>query len=221
MESMARPTKHKIGIMADSHGDPESIDKGAIFLKQQGCITLVHLGDICDSNRFDTADACVDRMKTHDIVAVKGNNDHTLTTDARGRKETGILPGTLSFLEDLPLSLTVGHANFVHSRPFVKRLGLSAMIGTIGRRDAETYFKENPDGLLLRGHSHTPEMIHRIDNQVHFDPVDPGQTLELAGKRPCIITCGALTAGVVMIWEADEDRLTCCSFSPDQTSMRK
>jgi len=207
--------------MADSHGDPESIDKGAVFLKQQSCTTLVHLGDICDSNRLDTADACVDRVKAHGIEAVKGNNDHTLTADARGRRDTGILPETRSFLEDLPLSLTVGRTTFVHSRPFVKRLGLSAMIGTIGRRDAKTYFKENPDGLLLRGHSHTPEMIHRIDNQIYFTPLSAGQTVELAGKRPCIVTCGALTSGVVMIWESGEDRLTCFFFSPDQTSMRK
>lgn len=210
---MAKQTHHKIGIMADSHGDPESIDKGAAFLRNQGCTMLVHLGDICDSNRFDTADACVDRVRTLDIVAVKGNNDHTLTADARGRRNPGIRPEKLSFLEDLPLSLTVGRVAFVHSRPFVKRLGLSAMIGTIGKRDAETYFKENPDGLLLRGHSHTPEIIYRIDRQVHFAPVDAGQTVELAGKRPCIVTCGALTFGVVMIWESGEDRLTCCSLN--------
>jgi predicted phosphodiesterase len=212
-KSMIIAPNQRIGIMADSHGDPESIDKGAALLNQQGCTTLVHLGDICDSNRFDTADACVDQVKAHGIIAVKGNNDHTLTADARGKKNTGIRPETLSFLEDLPLSLTVGRTTFVHSRPFVKRLGLSAMIGTIGRRDAETYFKENPDGLLLRGHSHTPEIIHRIDNQVHFAPVDAGQTFELAGKRPCIVTCGALTSGVVMTWETGEDRLTCCSFN--------
>ncbi|WP_319523814.1 metallophosphoesterase family protein [uncultured Desulfosarcina sp.] len=204
---------HKIGIMADSHGDPESIDKGAVFLKQSDCTTLVHLGDICDSNCFDTADACVDRVKALGIAAVKGNNDHTLTADARGRKNTGIRPETLSFLEDLPLSLTVGRATFVHSRPFVKRLGLSAMIGTVGKRDAEKYFKENPDGLLLRGHSHTPEMICRIDNQIRFASLIAGQTVELAGKRPCIVTCGALTSGVVMLWESGEDCLTCCSFN--------
>ena len=210
---MTKPTHPKIGIMADSHGDPESIDKGAVFLKQQGCATLVHLGDICDSNRLDTADACVYRVRTLGIVAVKGNNDHTLSADARGRRNAGIRPQTLSFLEDLPLSLTVGRATFVHSRPFVRRLGLSAMIGTIGKRDAENYFKENPEGLLLRGHSHTPEMIRRIDNQIHFAPVAAGQTIQLAGKRPCIVTCGTLTSGVVMLWETGEDRLTCCSFN--------
>lgn len=203
----------KIGIMADSHGDPESIDEGAAFLKRQDCTALVHLGDICDSNRIDTADACVDRVKTLGIFAVKGNNDHTLTTDSRGIKNAGIRSETLSFLEGLPLSLTIGRATFVHSRPFIKRLGLSAMIGTIGKRDTEKYFKENPDGLLFRGHSHTPEMIYRIDNQVRFAPLAAEQTVQLAGKRPCIITCGALTSGVVMIWESSEDRLTCCSFN--------
>ena len=79
--------QQKIGIMADSHGDPESIDKGAVFLKQQDCTKLIHLGDICDSNRFDTADACVDRVRKLGIAAVKGNNDHTLDSRCQGEKK--------------------------------------------------------------------------------------------------------------------------------------
>jgi hypothetical protein len=49
-------------------------------------------------------------------------------------------------------------------------------------------------------------VVYRIDSQVHFAPVDVGQTIELAGKRPCIVTCGALTSGVVMIWEKEDCR---------------
>jgi predicted phosphodiesterase len=103
------------------------------FLNSQGCTTLYHLGDICDSNRFDTADDCVDQVKKYGIMAVKGNNDHTLAADAGGgRTNTGIRRETLAFLEDLPLSLTSAGPPWSTRGRSSTRLGLSAMIGTIG-----------------------------------------------------------------------------------------
>ncbi|WP_372682745.1 metallophosphoesterase [Desulfosarcina sp.] len=198
--------------MADSHGDPEAIAAGALFLKRQGCTALYHLGDICDSNRRETADACVAKMKGLSIAAVKGNNDHTLAADARGRSDGGIRPATIAFLENLPLSLEVAGAKLVHSRPFVRRLGLSAMIGVMGSREATSFFRENPGGLLFRGHSHRPEMISAEKDGIRFSTLPAGQAIELTGYRPCILTCGALTLGFVMIWEPESDRLTCCAF---------
>ena len=134
--------------MADIHGDPEAIATGALFLKQRGCRALYHLGDICDSTLWKTADECVAQVRDHGIVAVKGNNDHTLAADARGRSDGGIRPATITFLENLPLSLTVGSAKLVHSRPFVRQLGLSAMIGVMGKREADKFFRKNANGHL-------------------------------------------------------------------------
>ena len=193
--------------MADSHGDPGAIAAGALFLKRQGCTALYHLGDICDATRWKTADACVAQVRAHGIVGVKGNNDHTLAVDARGRSDGGIRRATVAFLEGLPLYLDVGNATMVHSRPFVRRLGLSAMIGVMGKREAEDFFRESPDGLLFRGHSHKPEMIDRRENETRFSSLGAGQTIELTGYRPCIVTCGALTSGFVMLWEPGQDRL--------------
>ena len=210
---MTRPTPPKIGIMADSHGDPEAITKGALFLKQQGCGTLYHLGDICDTNRQDTADECVARVRNHGIIAVKGNNDHSLAADARGRMNGGIHPKTLTFLENLPLHITVEDARLVHSRPFTRRLGLSAMIGTVGKKEARAYFKENPTGLLFRGHSHQPELICLHDDTIRFTSLQDKQVLDLRICRPCIITCGAVCESTAMIWEPIDARLSTCSFS--------
>ena len=64
-----------IGIMADSHGDPQSIASGADYLVRRGCIEIYHLGDICDTNQPNTADRCVSVIKHHGIRAVRGNND--------------------------------------------------------------------------------------------------------------------------------------------------
>ena len=209
---MPEKNPEKIGIMADSHGDSEAIATGALFLKRRGCSTLYHLGDICDSTRRKTADACVTQVRDHRIIAVRGNNDHTLAVDARGRSDGGIRRATVAFLENLPLCLTVGRAKLVHSRPFVRRLGLSAMIGVMGKREAADFFKENPDGLLFRGHSHRPEMIRVEREEIRFSILAAGQTIELPGNRPCIITCGALASGLVMTWEPQSDRLACCAF---------
>ena len=199
--------------MADSHGDANAIVMAVDFLKGNACHALYHLGDICDARRWETADDCVELVIHCGIRAVMGNNDHTLTADARGRKPAGIRRDTLSFLENLPLRLSVGSARLVHSRPFIKRLGLSAMIGGIGQREAGTFFRENPDGLLFRGHSHQPELISPGEADIRFSSLVAGQTIELAAVRPCIVTCGALTAGWAMIWEPDGDRLQCCRFS--------
>ena len=137
--------------MADSHGDPAAIAAGALFLKQRGCTALYHLGDICDTTLWKTADDCVAQVRRHSIVAVKGNNDHTLAADARGRSDGGIRPATIAFLENLPLGLAVGSAKLVHSRPFVRQLGLSAMIGVMGRREAGDFFRENPVACFFAG----------------------------------------------------------------------
>jgi len=198
--------------MADSHGDSEAIAVGALFLKRRGCTALYHLGDICDATQSKTADACVAQVRNQGIVAVKGNNDHTLAVDARGRSDDGIRRATVAFLENLPLILTVGSAKLVHSRPFVGRLGLSAMIGVFGKREAADFFRENPDGLLFRGHSHRPEMISAEHEEIRFSPLAAGQTIELSGNRPCLFTCGDLTSGFVMAWEPERNRLGCYAF---------
>ena len=210
---MPKATLEKIGIMADSHGDPEAIAQGAVFLKQQECTSLYHLGDICDSTLPKTADECVAQVKNHGIGAVKGNNDHSLAADGRGWSGGGIRQETIAFLEGLPLSLLVGGAKLVHSRPFVRRLGLAAMIGAMGKREAMEFFRENPKGLLFRGHRHKPEIISRRGKEIRFFTPTAGQIIELAEHRPCIVTCGALTSGFVMIWEPESDRLSCSVFA--------
>ena len=210
---MPEKTPEKIGIMADSHGDPEAIDNGALYLKDKGCTALYHLGDICDSTRWKSADDCVAQVRNHGIVAVKGNNDHTLAVNARGRSNGGIRRTTVAFLENLPLCLSVGSAKLVHSRPYVRQLGLSAMIGVMGNREAGKFFRETPHGLLFRGHSHKPEMISSEEKEIRFSPLAVGQIVELSGHRPCIVTCGALTSGLVMLWEPGNDRLKCHSFA--------
>jgi hypothetical protein len=73
-----RPSAVKIGIMADSHGDAARITVAAEYFKTCGCTLCIHLGDICDTTRPETAEDCISRLNTHRILAIRGNNDHTL-----------------------------------------------------------------------------------------------------------------------------------------------
>ena len=114
--------------MADSHGDPAAIAAGALFLKRKGCTALYHLGDICDTTQWKTADACVAQMR-HPALSPSRATTITPWLSMHGDGGTRHPADTIAFLENLPLSLTVGSAQLVHSRPFVRRLGLSAMIG--------------------------------------------------------------------------------------------
>ena len=93
---MINASHQLIGIMADSHGDPFAIDSAAAYLRQKGCTSLYHLGDICDTNRPDTADECVAVIRRYGILAIKGNNDHSLAADARGRPDNPVHRRTLA-----------------------------------------------------------------------------------------------------------------------------
>ena len=64
--------------MADSHGRPESIKAAFTFLKQEMCEEIYHLGDICDSSRTETAEACIHQIQENGIKAIRGNNDQRI-----------------------------------------------------------------------------------------------------------------------------------------------
>ena len=96
---------------------------------------------------------------------------------------------------------------------WVDRHGVDlAMIGVMGRREADKFFRNNANGLLFRGHSHQPEMISVEEKEIRFSPLIPGQMVELSGHRPCIVTCGALASGSVILWKPGNDRLECHAF---------
>lgn len=200
----------KIGIMADSHGSSETIKAAIEFFRQENCRPVFHLGDICDSHRPETADECVRLLQENDVLAIKGNNDYAILLN---QDKKIINPTTHRFLENLPLAREENGAAFVHSLPFVEELGLSAMIGTMRNHVAARFFQESSARILFRGHSHSPQIIRRIDGQIRKAVIREGEKIDLHQVRPCIITCGALTEGLCMIWNRKDECLYCLSFS--------
>ena len=193
-------SEFKIGIMADSHGQPEAIETAIGLLNAHGCDALYHLGDICDTRYPETADRCIQLLKEHRVRAVKGNNDHIVVVNHQSREDSPVSPETLAYLTALPQRLEDDHVWFTHSLPFVEELGAAGMVWSMGLSEATRFFGDYPTMSLFRGHSHTPEIMYEKLGRVLSEPLLPGREIDLTGKLPFVITCGALMNSVCMIW---------------------
>ena len=67
--------------MADSHGKPETILAALAVLKDLNCRPIYHLGDVCDSTRPETAEACLGPLQEQRVITIKGNNDHAIVAN--------------------------------------------------------------------------------------------------------------------------------------------
>ena len=189
-----------VGIMADSHGDADAIAAAIAFFQTQGCWTMIHLGDICDSVVCDTADTCVGLLEKYAVRAVKGNNDHAVLKNRALRENGGITRETVAYLESLPLQIEMPRALFVHSRPFADALGLSAMTGDIEKDVADRFRSRYPGRILFRGHGHSPRATGPTDTRATTVHPVPGERLQFDGQQGWIVTCGALYKRLCMTW---------------------
>jgi len=202
-----------IGIMADSHGRPDTIAAAAAYLKARECSALFHLGDICDTLRPETVWACIDLIKTHGMTALKGNNDHSMAGNLAQRRDRADLQAAADYLKSLPIVHHYGNATFTHSRPFVQELGPVSLIGSMDEAEAQRFFATSPDALLFRGHAHAPGIMWLHAHDTVSRAISPPETIDLSVKTPCVVTCGALTHGFCMIWYPQEARLVCHRFT--------
>ncbi len=201
-----------VGIIADSHGRPHTIENAIDFLKNYGCCNIYHLGDICDSFLPETSGTCVRLLHENGVAAVKGNNDHAIVINHGNQAEVVVSQKTLDYLQNLPPTVEYEGAVFTHSLPFVQELGLSSMIGVMRKEWAKRFFLKFPQGILFRGHGHNPEIKWQQNNRIISETISPGQQVDLAKRLPCVVTCGALTQGLCMVWNPNENVLICDSF---------
>ena len=207
--SRQQPEKCQIGIISDSHGQVKPLTDALTCLREKGCGTLYHLGDICDSLHPETADACVDMLRKFQVYGVKGNNDHTIVANHEGRESALIKAETVSYLKQLPLVIELKSSLLAHSLPFEKELGLACMVGAMTRDHARAVFRKLDDRILFRGHSHAPEITWQgRHDRVASEAIPPGKSIEINERRPCIVTCGALDHGLCMLWSPEDGLVT-------------
>ncbi|MCP4667565.1 MAG: hypothetical protein GY849_14505, partial [Deltaproteobacteria bacterium] len=118
-----KPAAHrKVGIMADSHGQAETIVAAIAFLSAMDCRPMYHLGDICDSLHPETTEACLLPLRESMVTAIKGNNDHAIVANQVGMEQESVPKKALAFLSNLPLMAQYKNAMFTHSLPFEREL---------------------------------------------------------------------------------------------------
>jgi len=195
--SMNFNTNSPIGILTDSHGQVAQLSQAINYLKEKKCKTIIHLGDICDSAHIHTADECISIIQKHDVIAIRGNNDHALSVSDNPK----INRSTLEYIQSLPLVIQSENLIFAHSLPFVYVLGLSCMIQSLNKRSLKLCFNSFAENaILFRGHSHQPEIV--VQTHEGFKRME----LHLPAKKklkylcPCIITCGTVMNGQCMVY---------------------
>ena len=201
-----------IGIMADSHGQPETISAALGLFLNLDCRPIYHLGDVCDSTHPETAEACLAPLRDPRVITIKGNNDQAIVANYFGLARPPISSQVLQFLRKLPSLKRYRNAVFTHSLPFVREMGPASMIGDMGDRQARRCFKEFPDRVIFRGHSHSPEIFWLHGRQIVRRSLAAGEKFELTDKIPCVVTCGALTRGLSMVWDPEADMVECLSL---------
>ena len=195
--------------MADSHGDPASIDAAAHILKRRGCDLLCHLGDVCDTARPESTKICLERLMAHGILAVRGNNEHTLLLN----QSSSIPPAALDIIRAMPLTRQIGTALMAHSLPFVSGMGSRCMLETMTTTHIRSYFRDYPSKKLFRGHSHHPEIVRTNQAALIRDKLFPGKIYPLDHSESAIITIGALTDGMCLIWAPPEATIELVSLT--------
>jgi predicted phosphodiesterase len=202
-----------IGIIADSHGQPEPIQDALAALKSLSCRTIYHLGDVCDSTHLATAETCLRLLQHQHVLMIKGNNDHAIIANHTDRPIPFTAREVWRYLRAAPLIRFYSNAVFTHSLPFADTMGLASMIGAMGEDEALLTFKKFPHHLIFRGHSHSPEIVQPRSRGVSSRSPAPGEKIDLAAKIPCIVTCGALTRGLYMVWNPLENSITSLSLA--------
>jgi predicted phosphodiesterase len=201
-----------VGIMGDSHGQAATIRGALAVFADVGCDFIYHLGDVCDSTLPETADTCMDLLLDNGVITIKGNNDQAIVANHIGREKSPVSLKVLQLLKNLDLEMRYRNAIFIHSLPFVQELGLSSMIGVMGKKEIRRFFKDYPKHILFRGHSHSPEIAWVQDGELKATSLVAGSKLRLLGRIPCVVTCGALTRGWCMIWNPEENYIESISF---------
>jgi len=195
----------RLGLMADSHGDPGILKRAIDFLEEEGADLLIHLGDFCDSLRPGTLAEIIAILQHKGVRAVRGNNECALErTIAAGRGDKGDDPTAL-FLRSLPFHRTMGDITFAHSFPGDAPRGLYEPIDTGGDERAASLFGETRQRLLFAGHSHRPVIFRWRQNRVARVEIRPGESVHLPLDERAIVIVGALEKGEAGIYDLIRD----------------
>jgi predicted phosphodiesterase len=191
-----------IGLLADSHGKNDLLLDTIDMLEEMGSLLIIHLGDICDSLIPSALDEAVMILKGHGVKAVKGNNEHAILTENEGPYANGLSQDALSYLTELPYTITLGGYCFAHSAPF--EWPAATRWPVTDNHPLMDLEKVIPCRILFRGHSHTPSIIEVDGTRTTTYPVGAGMIKRLSRDKRYIITVGAVEESSAALFLPDE-----------------
>jgi predicted phosphodiesterase len=197
---MAEIAGRCIGLIADSHGNLDATAEAIRLLKERSAGILIHLGDFCDSNRYDRVAAMIHLLRENGVLAVKGNNDFyvesMLTHECRPPEPEG--EPAVAFLRSVPFTRSLNGLLFAHSLPYDSLRSFYEPIDTGTTQRAERLFADTDFQLLFCGHSHLPILFRKAGGTVTRDQV-PSEV-----KRSPAEQHGAADRFIVVVGSADE-----------------
>lgn len=161
-----RPTSLvRLAVISDIHSNVEALERALDGIESAGVDAIYCLGDIVGYNA-DPA-ACVELVRKHCTGVVRGNHDaavvreqaiDALPTDgqeAARHNRRCLSDDQLTYLADLPLTLTTETCTFVHATPDAptawKRLTTYPA--------AQEQFEHFDTDLCFIGHTHVPAVM--------------------------------------------------------------
>ena len=197
---MSNAHQDRIGLIADSHNKVSLMVDAIAYLREQGAVHIIHLGDICDSLEPEKLDEAVEILEREGITAVRGNNECVVINEYLPSHTGHLKKSTLTFLDQLPYVLRFEEFFFTHSAPFEWPEATRRPIRYYLPRLLET--GRAPFRILFRGHSHRPSIIEIDKTDVRKIRIEPNESAQLDRKKTYVITVGAV------------EKSTCALFDP-------
>ena len=198
----------KIGLLADSHGNFESIKKGIVRLNEFNARTFIHLGDIFDSLENDNLYEIFKIIIQNNFLSVKGNNDFQVQNLLKNGHSFDISQvkkdKILSFLKHMPMRLTDESICFAHSLPFnsIRSFYEPVDTGTIDR--AKQLFNETAYQIIFCGHSHSSILFRLRAGHVTRERIPPNKMFYFNACERYIVIVGSSDNGECGIFDKDQ-----------------
>lgn len=188
--SMNKAPGEPIGLIADSHGKNDLLQRAIQTVTKSGAKRLIHLGDLCDSLHPDSAQDTVNILQENNIPGVLGNNEYSIISEHHNEHVQNISTAVLDYLSALPYILDLSPFWFTHSAPFewpaATRRPIMDFLPHLLKQ------KPFPFEILFRGHSHRPSVIEMDGAEIKKIPAQAGTRLKLHRNRRYVITVGAV-----------------------------
>ncbi len=195
----------RIGILADSHGRVDVLEKGIAVLSVRKIDKLLHLGDMTDTLRPETVDASAKILVEHNIDGVLGNHEYSYVTHHFKRYSEKYSESAMEYIRSLPYLIEIADVCLTHFSP---EGGVHGLYAHTDEESYKTAIQNSRWPVLINGHSHDPRIYCRYDRRPDGNPenmeFEAGVPFRLHDDAKYILTCGALEDNWCAIYDIEE-----------------